>query len=578
MKVRSYLDNLNRSDLVITYGLQYMFEINLELLPSSAVNKCVEVRGNIIFENLASIFLYHFLIYILNYFIILFIYLSKKKANKSKQNETLESKEKMIKMLQNSLLQMSKKDIIEINTELTDEPLVVVNNVNTQPHTFDGLIKIAELQMDIKNLEDQLAAERSQLQLKSAQILSLEERVDERQTLITRLELRQKELEKVSKDQEMQIRLLNELREKDTKQHLKALSDLDSQLKKKSNDADKISHFLEQLRVKQERIQELETQLARLERQANQERQQNDKQTHENWLQARKIEKELKETRLELTNLKEKCAELEILNKNLNENNQLMRQTLPGKQTMMAAQSAAQSQSNGFFMSPSNYAYQQQQMSRHSIDSTSLPNNGAVQSKEKTDDTTTTTHDPTHADQHQQVDQPLQLDTLMENRQASSSSPSTSSTSGHVHNHSSNPAAAGMHPNMNPYMNPYMIRPPGAPVPFRYPFPLPSPAAYMQQQQQQLTDSDASSTPNRPMIPPVAYPPTAYAYRMPFYQQQQHQQQYLQQQYQQFQQSKSASSSQMPSPNTSLAANTMPYSHTYPGKLNGLKQFEQLYF
>ncbi len=94
----------------------------------------------------------------------------------------------MIQMLQNSLLQLSKKDIIEINTEITDEPLVVVNNSNTQPQTFDGLIKIAELQMEIKNLEDQLNAERTKLQLKSGELADLEERLDERQTLITRLQ------------------------------------------------------------------------------------------------------------------------------------------------------------------------------------------------------------------------------------------------------------------------------------------------------------------------------------------------------------------------------------------------------
>ncbi len=494
----------------------------------------------------------------------------------------------MIQMLQNSLLQLSKKDIIEINTEITDEPLVVVNNSNTQPQTFDGLIKIAELQMEIKNLEDQLNAERTKLQLKSGELADLEERLDERQTLITRLEHRQKELEKANKDQEMQIRLLNELREKDTKQHLKALSELDSQLKKKSNDADKISHFLEQLRVKQERIQELETQLARVERQANQERQQSDKQMHENWLQSRKIEKELKESKLELNSLKEKCAELEILNKNLNENNNLMRQTLPGKQAAMAAAShtAASAHSNAFFMSPNDYAYQQHQLSRHSIDSSSSLSNTKEKQATGPDDQTNTldteatvagTNDQqTTNDLNKQIDQPLQLETLIDNnRQASSSSPSTSSTSGHHHlNYQQGTAAvAAMHANM--YMNPYMIRPPGAPVPFRYPFPLPTPAAYMQHQQQQqqqmLNDSAAdpssstSSTPSRPMIPPVGYPPAAaYQYRMNpmIYQQQQ----YLQQQYQQFQQSKSASSSQMPSPNTSAS---MPYSQTYPSYLNG---------
>merc|ERR1719223_1264760 len=97
--------------------------------------------------------------------------------------------------------------------------------------------------------------------------------MNEKLTLIEKLEQRQKSLEKAIKEQEMQNNLLNELREKDTKQHIKALTDLDTQLKKKSSDADKISHFLEQLRIKQERIQELESQFSRIERQANQERQ-----------------------------------------------------------------------------------------------------------------------------------------------------------------------------------------------------------------------------------------------------------------------------------------------------------------
>ena len=61
----------------------------------------------------------------------------------------------------------------------------------------------------------------------------------------------------------MQNRLLNELLEKDTKQLIKALTDLDLESKKKSSDADRISHFLDQLRIKKERIQELESQFSK---------------------------------------------------------------------------------------------------------------------------------------------------------------------------------------------------------------------------------------------------------------------------------------------------------------------------
>lgn len=103
----------------------------------------------------------------------------------------------------------------------------------------------------------------------------------------------------------MQIRLLNELREKDTKQHIKSITEMDALLKKKSTDAEKVTHLLDQLRVKQERIQELETNYARIEKQSNQERQTYEKQAHENWLHSKKIEKELKETRAEMEKLKE---------------------------------------------------------------------------------------------------------------------------------------------------------------------------------------------------------------------------------------------------------------------------------
>ena len=117
----------------------------------------------------------------------------------------------------------------------------------------------------------------------------------------------------------MQIKVLNELRERDNKQHLKALTKLDSQLKKKSSDADEVGNFLDQLRVKQKRIQELESQLARVERQSNQERLVTEKQTHENWINSKKVEKDSKEARAEIVALEKKQSELEATNKSLME-------------------------------------------------------------------------------------------------------------------------------------------------------------------------------------------------------------------------------------------------------------------
>lgn len=457
------------------------------------------------------------------------------KDSETKLIEALEAKEKLIQTLQNSLLQLNTSSVNENSINQSECPLN-----ETQSQSIDSLIKIAELQMEIKNVEQKLDNERSQLNLKSLEIATLGESLAERLALIDRLEDKKKDLEKLNRDQEMQIKLLNELREKDTKQHLKALNDLDAQLKKKSNDADKISHFLDQLRVKQERIQELESQFTRVERQANQERQQFEKQIHENWLQARKIEKELKDAKLEITALKERCTEYELENKNLNENYNSMKQSI--KQSMP--------HNNGYFMSPG-YLYQQQlasssHLSNRSNESTS-PDKDKINALNQSE-----TND-------KEADQPLQLETLIANRQGISPTPSVSSTSG----------ATQM-----PFYPPYMIRPQTTTgAPYRYPFPLPSPASYAQHTQQLNDSNDVSSsspTPNR-VMPPVIHPaafqhmqPLSYRMNPMLFQQQQHQ--YFQQQFQQFQHTKSASSSQLPSPggNTSMT-----YSHTYPSYLNG---------
>lgn len=213
-------------------------------------------------------------------------------------------------------------------------------------------MKLAKLQMEIQKLEETLETAKKSSDSKTSEIDSLVERLNEKSALIEQLEARQKKLEKSIKEQEMQNRLLNELREKDTKQHIKALTDLDVQLKKKSSDADKVSHFLEQLRVKQERIQELESQFARVERQANQERQTFDRQTHETWLNARKIEKELKESRAECSQLQTKLQEAEVLNRSLS-----------GSAT---GNNAVPYKPNTSFISPLHQQYQQLQQNSNS--------------------------------------------------------------------------------------------------------------------------------------------------------------------------------------------------------------------
>ncbi len=248
--------------------------------------------------------------------------------NENRLQGFVDQQEKTIQMLQNSLVRESRPKSATKSTaneprqsnSSDEESLVVVSNEDVSgAQDLDGVMRIAQLQMEIKNLEECLENARKTNDFKSMECDSLVERLNEKSALVEQLEQIQKRLERSVKEQEMQNKLLNELREKDTKQHIKALTDLDLQLKKKSSDADKISHFLEQLRIKQERIQELESSLARVERQSNQERQTFDKQTHETWLNARKIEKDLKEARAECASLKDKLNEVEGLNRSLNE-------------------------------------------------------------------------------------------------------------------------------------------------------------------------------------------------------------------------------------------------------------------
>lgn len=104
------------------------------------------------------------------------------------------------------------------------------------------------------------------------------------------------------------------------------MADLDNQLKKKCTESEKITLMLDQVRAKSERIHELEAQFARIERQSTNERQTYEKQAHENWLQARKNERELKDARQELVTVKERLADAEASVKALQSENQLLKQ------------------------------------------------------------------------------------------------------------------------------------------------------------------------------------------------------------------------------------------------------------
>ena len=201
--------------------------------------------------------------------------------------------------------------------------------------SMSTLAQIDKLHDQVASLCEQLNAANAMTAVKQAECDELMARAAERQIESEAFVSKQREMERKLKEHEIQLKMMAELREKDTKQHLKLMSELDSQLKKKSTEADKGSHLLDQLRVKQERIQELETQFARIEKQANQERQTYEKQVHENWLGSRKLEKELKECKQEASAYKDKLAELEA-------------KTLAFQQQMQQPQQVSCSPSNSF--------------------------------------------------------------------------------------------------------------------------------------------------------------------------------------------------------------------------------------
>ena len=73
-------------------------------------------------------------------------------------------------------------------------------------------MKLAELQIEIKKLEDNLDEDRMSLMSKTNECVRLSESLVEKGVLVERMQQRQKELEKLMRKQEMQIKVLNELR------------------------------------------------------------------------------------------------------------------------------------------------------------------------------------------------------------------------------------------------------------------------------------------------------------------------------------------------------------------------------
>jgi len=98
---------------------------------------------------------------------------------------------------------------------------------------------------------------------------------------------------------ETENKYVEELRKKDLEITIRKELMLEVELKKKSSDAERAAHLLEQLRLKQERIKELESQIGRMERATTSDRHNYERQMHENRQVARKFEKECEEAKKE---------------------------------------------------------------------------------------------------------------------------------------------------------------------------------------------------------------------------------------------------------------------------------------
>ena len=173
------------------------------------------------------------------------------------------------------------------------------NKVVNGGDNIDEIMNIANLQMKIYELEQHLVVES---QNKDAWAVEKSKLVTEYQNVCTQYEELKKQLDEAIarvKRLETENKLFEELRVKDIERNVRKEFMLEAELKKKSSDAERAAHLLEQLRLKQERIQELEAQIGRIERATTSDRHNYEKQMHENRQIARKFEKESEEAKRE---------------------------------------------------------------------------------------------------------------------------------------------------------------------------------------------------------------------------------------------------------------------------------------
>jgi hypothetical protein len=145
------------------------------------------------------------------------------RSNEAALNSLIEQHEQKIILLQNSLLRGKKID------STSNESGDLIRPDDAQ---LDNLMNCANLQMEIKHLEDALIESKSIYELKSNECSDLMLKLSEKDNEIEKAQLKFQDFEKQLRENEMQIKLLNELREKDTKQHIKSLAELDLQLKR----------------------------------------------------------------------------------------------------------------------------------------------------------------------------------------------------------------------------------------------------------------------------------------------------------------------------------------------------------
>ena len=205
-------------------------------------------------------------------------------------------RDKSIIVLQNYVAKSVNKSLPTINENEDNrrdgENDSMVNNV-------EELMNIANLQMKISELEQQLNVEGGLRERWEEEKAKFE--ADYKQSRMEYDEVRSKLDEAIVrvKRLETENKLCEELRVKDIERNVRKEFLLEAELKKKTSDAERAAHLLEQLRLKQERIQELEAQIGRIERATTNDRHNYEKQMHENRQVARKFEKECEEAKRE---------------------------------------------------------------------------------------------------------------------------------------------------------------------------------------------------------------------------------------------------------------------------------------